>query len=351
MWRAPESTSNVPATSATGTRIWLSGTRACSEVRRARWAYQSTGVLRNSETATGGSSGCGTGNMKPVRVSSEIARGPTGSRAAIGVRARPPSLNAREMLTVTARAAKRGSRNGESIVEKVSPGTPATANSPRTRSGWARVSSNIVFTPIDQPISTARSTPKWSITERPSPTNSSMPTRCGSVGRSEPPVPRWFQETTRTPQSGRSSAGQVQGLVPRPLQSTTVGPSMRPSGSLVHARRRVPSSERTSWNSTAVTVAARAAAADMGQIVPQRGLPERDLWLSSPEGSGRRAAPVNSALCSVSCVLHVGVPAEGGEELLDLVELGTPLCQCGGGDQGVAPRAVLRLDRPAHDDV
>ena len=54
-----------------------------------------------------------------------------------------------------------------------------------------------------------------------------MPTRSRSAGRSEPPVPRWFHETTRTPQSGSSSAGHAHGLVPRPLHSSTVGPSIR----------------------------------------------------------------------------------------------------------------------------
>ena len=45
------------------------------------------------------------------------------------------------------------------MVEKVSPGTPATANRPVTRSGCRTVSSNMVLTPIDQPIRTDRSTP------------------------------------------------------------------------------------------------------------------------------------------------------------------------------------------------
>ncbi len=146
------------------------------------------------------------------------------------------------------------------MVAKVSPGTPATAKIPVTRSGWRRASSKAVLTPIDQPISTARSTPKWSITDSASSTNSSMPTRSGSVGRAEPPVPRWFQETTRTPQSAWSRAGQHHGLTPRPLQSTTVGPSIRPSGSLVHARRRVPSSLRMWWNSTTDSARRRVAA-------------------------------------------------------------------------------------------
>ena len=136
------------------------------------------------------------------------------------------------------------------MVAKVSPGTPATAKIPVTRSGWRSASSKAVFTPIDHPITTARSTPKWSITDSASSTNSSMPTRMGSSGRADPPVPRWFHETTRTPQSACSRAGQVQGLTPRPLHSRTVGPSMRPIGSFVHARRRVPSSLRMWWKPT-----------------------------------------------------------------------------------------------------
>lgn len=73
-----------------------------------------------------------------------------------------------------------------------------------------------------------------------------MPTLRRSAGRSEPPVPRWNQDTTRTPQSGCSRAGHAHGLVPSPLHSTTVGPSIAPSGSLVQARMVVPSSDSTS---------------------------------------------------------------------------------------------------------
>src|SRR5262245_6911541 len=73
-----------------------------------------------------------------------------------------------------------------------------------------------------------------------------MPTRFRSVGRSEPPTPRWFHDTTRTPQPGSSSAGQAYALVPRPLQTRTAGPS----ASLVHTRSRVPSRLVTSENHT-----------------------------------------------------------------------------------------------------
>ena len=44
------------------------------------------------------------------------------------------------------------SDGGAPIDEKVPPGTPATANSPVTRSGCFTASSNAVLTPIDQPI-------------------------------------------------------------------------------------------------------------------------------------------------------------------------------------------------------
>ena len=97
----------------------------------------------------------------------------------------------------------------------------------------------MVFTPIDQPISTQASTPASSITAIASSTNASTPTASGSAGRSEPPVPRWFQEITRTPHSGSSRAGQANGLVPRPLHSSTgravdvVGP--RPQAGAVGA--------------------------------------------------------------------------------------------------------------------
>ena len=91
----------------------------------------------------------------------------------------------------------------------MSPGTPPTANSPVTRSGRVTATSNIVFTPMDQPISTHASMPASSITAIASSAKASMPTCSVSSGRSEPPVPRWFQEITRTPQSGSSRAGQL----------------------------------------------------------------------------------------------------------------------------------------------
>ena len=123
------------------------------------------------------------------------------------------------------------------------PGTPATANSAVTRSGCSTASSKAVFTPIDQP-STGQASTSGVVEHRPRVLDEGLPRRPGSgpPGRSEPPTPRWFQEITRTPQSGRSSAGHAYGLVPSPLHSSTVGPS----ASLVQARSRVPSALTTS---------------------------------------------------------------------------------------------------------
>ena len=89
------------------------------------------------------------------------------------------------------------------------PGTPATAKSAVTRSGCSTASSKAVFTPIDQPITGHASTSASSSTASASSTNADTSTRFRSAGRSEPPMPRWFQEITRTPQSERSSAGQA----------------------------------------------------------------------------------------------------------------------------------------------
>ena len=54
----------------------LSETRACSEVRSARWKYHSTGVVRNSLTARAASAGSGTGSMKPLCVSTSMVTRP-----------------------------------------------------------------------------------------------------------------------------------------------------------------------------------------------------------------------------------------------------------------------------------
>ena len=113
---------------------------------------------------------------------------------------------------------------------KCRPARPRRRTAPAPAPGGARRARTSVLTPIDQPISTAWSIPKLSITERPSCTKCWISTCEASAGRSEPPVPRWFQDTTRTPHAGSSSAGHAYGLVPRPLHSTTVGPSINPSG-------------------------------------------------------------------------------------------------------------------------
>ena len=141
------------------------------------------------------------------------------------------------MLTVIGLRANRGTPRGASIEAKVSPGTPATANIAVTRSGWVTASSNMVFTPMDQPSTGQAPTPAASSTASASSTKASTPIRLGSAGLCEPPVPRWFQEIAQTPQPGSSRAGQNHAVVPKPLHSSTVGPSP----SLVQTSSTVPS--------------------------------------------------------------------------------------------------------------
>ena len=223
-----------------------SETRWCWCVRRAMWKYQSIGIARKSCTARAVISGSATGSMNPLCDTTAVVRRPTGSRCAMGLSRTPAYRMVRDRLTVMAWRRNRGRRVGASIVAKVPPGTPATAKRPLTREGWRCASSNIVLTPMDQPMTGTRSAPAASSTATASSTNSSTPTRLRSTGRSDPPIPRWFQEITRTSQSDRRKAGQVQAPVPRPLQSSTVGPAIRQSGSLVHASSRVPSALTTS---------------------------------------------------------------------------------------------------------
>ena len=202
---------------------------------------------------------------------------------------------------MSARAAACGSRSGPSMVANVSPGTPATANSPVTRSGLRTASSNMVFTPIDQPMQHG---PVDAVVvhdrqARPRRTPRSRPAS-GPPGRSEPPVPRWFHETTRTPQSGDEQRRPGPAApMPRPLQSTTVGPSSAPSGSLVHVRRRVPSSERTSSNAIRASPAVRAADVGMAPILPERtgrevagGVAEAHRWREDSTGGPCRSLAV-----------------------------------------------------------
>ena len=186
-----------------------SETRSCSEECSARCMYQSVGVVRNSLIARRASSGSGIGSMKPEWVSTSSVIGPMGRWAPRACSGLPESFSIRATVVAIGLRSGRGTKIGAPIEENVSPGTPPTASSPVTRSGWVTATSNMVFTPIDHPISTQASMPSWSITAIASSAKSSMSTRSGSAGRSEPPVPRWFQETTCTPQAGSSSAGQL----------------------------------------------------------------------------------------------------------------------------------------------
>ena len=62
-------------------------------------------------------------------------------------------------------------------------------------------------------------------------------TCAGSAGRSEPPVPRWFHEMTRTPQSGAQQRGPGAGAGAQAVAQQHGRAVDAPSGSLVHARQ------------------------------------------------------------------------------------------------------------------
>ena len=334
-----------------------SETRACREVRRARWKYQSTGVVRNSAIATAASSGSGTGNMKPVWVSTSTVRGPTGSREVIGVSARPPYRRTRERFTVIARAATCGRRSGPSMVANVSPGTPATANSPETRSGWRTASSNMVFTPIDQPTST-RPVDAEVVHDGQGVLDELLDADPLGVGG-----PVRAAGAAVVPRDDADPALRVAAAPARPTvpcrgrcRAPRSGRRAGPSGSLVQARRRVPSSESTSWNAIDSAVAARAAEAGMRRLCPSGPAGRWNRWLSSPgtRGGGppRRTQRLAGRRELSGSWAGRRSPARaldlGGEELLDLVELHTTLCEGVGGDHGVAPGPLLGHDRPAN---
>ena len=147
--------------------------------------------------------------MKPLNRSTVVLTGPIGIRRATGVRTGAASFIARAVVTVIGRRSGRGMNRGAPMEAKVPPGTPATAKSPETRSGWRSASSKAVLTPMDQPATTTRSRSKASMTARASSTKASIPTRAASSGRALRPTPRWFHDTTRMPQAGSSRAGQA----------------------------------------------------------------------------------------------------------------------------------------------
>jgi len=135
MSSAEASTSQRPATNVVGTSMPRSDTRRCFDVVTARCMYQSIGVVRNSLIARAASSGSGTGSMKPLWLSTAVVRRPTGSRRVTRVAGLPRIPMTRARLTVIAERTNRGTPRGASMEAKVPPGTPATANSPVTRSG------------------------------------------------------------------------------------------------------------------------------------------------------------------------------------------------------------------------
>ena len=137
---------------------------------------------------------------------------------------------------MSARATTRGRRSGPSMVANVSPGTPATANRPRHP---LRVAEGQLEHGVDahRPAHQHGPVDAEVVHDRERVLDERARCRRGS-GRPAGPSRRCRGGSTtrrgrRSP--GRSSAGQAQALVPRPLQSTTVGPSIMPSGSLVQA--------------------------------------------------------------------------------------------------------------------
>ena len=198
--------------SVVGTSIVRSETRGVQRGGSARCMYQSIGVVRNSLIARRASVRSGIGSMKPLWVSTATGARPDGEPARSTwvqrLAGEPSSAGDVDRDRLARRSGARTA--ARSIEAKVSPGTPATANSPVTRSGWRdRELEHGVH--ADRPARSPRTRrPRRRRARRSRPRRTP---RCrrgpGQSGRSEPPTPRWFHEITRTPQSGSSSAGQA----------------------------------------------------------------------------------------------------------------------------------------------
>ena len=237
-------------------------------------------------TAIAASSGSGTGSMKPEWVRTAIAFGPTGSRVVIGVSALPVYLRARERLTVSARAAMWGSRSGPSMVANVSPGTPATANSPRDSLGVPhgelehRVHAHRPaheHRPVDAVVVHHRQRILDELLDPdPAAGRRGGPSRRCRGGSRRRPAPRSRGEERRPgPGAGAEAVAEHDGRAVE-LAVRVVGP----------ARRRVPSSDRTSSKAIRASPAVRAAEAGMAPIVPEGGPQVGEVWQSPPVKGG-----------------------------------------------------------------
>jgi hypothetical protein len=135
MSRAPVSMSHLPAMNVTGTSIFDSDTRRCSETPRASLAYHEGCVVQNSCISVRSSAGSAVGLISRVMRSMFAVALVHGIRRVSGASARPDTHAVRATPTMSCFETTGGRRRGASIVANVLPGTPATARIPLTRSG------------------------------------------------------------------------------------------------------------------------------------------------------------------------------------------------------------------------
>ena len=183
--------------------------------------------------------------------------------------------------------------------------------------------------------------PKWSITERASSTKASMP-QCdaGRPGRSEPPVPRWFHDTMRTPQSAARNAGQVHGAGAEAVAEQdrravdgpvgVVGPGGQP-GPVVGEDVVVGDARCRERRGRRRSACPDCAGAGSPAVWPSHRRREGVIGRASQPSSRPPSAP------------GPAVPGPPGNAL-DVLAFGTPCGQRGAGDHRVAAGTQLGLD-------
>ena len=375
------STSYLPATKTAGTETPDRDTRPWREACSARCMYQSIGVVRNSRTARRTSVGRAVGNMKPLNRSTVVLTGPIGIRRATGVRTGAASLIARAVLTVIGRRSGRGMNRGAPMEAKVPPGTPATAKSPETRSGWRSASSKAVLTPIDQPATTQRSRSKASMTARASSTKASMPTRARVLGTGAAPdaavVPRHDADAAGRVEQGRPGVGVGAQAVAQ-QHDRTVLDGVRPglhdgavaAGDLVEAHRAgtraaVASGHRGWWRTAGRRSRFGAEVdEDMRRVCPNRlgssVIGARDHASCQSVCADRLRVRLAAAGVSTAAPTSSGGPMRGtrraSQRRTCRSRKSSTCCrscgagrQVGGGDQRVAAGVELAVHRPPGD--
>ena len=219
------------------------------------------------------------GQTNPLNRNAVVVTRPIGTRRATGVTTGPT----RRDRAGGAGAERRAQRPGEQQrrahrASKVPPGTPATAKRPLTRSGCRRASSKAVFTPIDQPATTQRSTPRLSRTATASSTNASTPTRSGSAGRALRPTPAVVPGDDPQAAVGAQQVGPGVGVRAQPVAeqhrraSACAGPRLDP-GAVGTRHRREADGARAPRHRGAPRRGARTRAAerDHAPILPHCG--------------------------------------------------------------------------------